>query len=252
MTNGLLAGKTGFVTGAASGIGRGIAKVLAAEGAHVVLSDLTSSAAEAAQAVAEIEAAGGTARFMAADVTSAADIDALIAQTRAIDGRIDFAVNNAGIGLKSMLADSSDDLWDKVNDVNLKSCFRIMRGALTVMREQGGGSIVNVSSIAGAVGLREAGVYAATKHAILGLTRTAAGENGDVNVRVNAILPNAIRSKLLDGTSPEFLEGLLAPQAIKRMGEPEECGHLTAFLLSDRAAFITGACIPIDGGYLAN
>ena len=252
MTNGLLAGKTGFVTGAASGIGRGIAKVLAAEGANVVLSDLASSVEEGAQVVAEIEAAGGTARFMAADVTSAADIDALIAQTRAIDGRIDFAVNNAGIGLKSMLADSSDDLWDKVNDVNLKSCFRIMRGALTVMREQGGGSIVNVSSIAGAVGLREAGVYAATKHAILGLTRTAAGENGDVNVRVNAILPNAIRSKLLDGTSPEFLEALLAPQAIKRLGEPEECGHLAAFLLSDRAAFITGACIPIDGGYLAN
>ena len=100
--------------------------------------------------------------------------------------------------------------------------------------------------------MREAGVYAATKHAILGLTRTAAGENGDVNVRVNAILPNAIRSKLLDGTSPEFLDALLAPQAIKRPGEPEECGHLTAFLLSDRAAFITGACIPIDGGYLAN
>ena len=252
MTNGLLPGKTGFVTGAASGIGRGIAKVLAAEGADVVLSDLASSAEEGAQAVAEIEAAGGTARFMAADVTSAADIDALIAQTRAINGRIDFAVNNAGIGLKSMLADSSDDLWDKVNDVNLKSCFRVMRGALTVMREQGGGSIVNVSSIAGAVGLREAGVYAATKHAILGLTRTAAGENGEVNVRVNAILPNAIRSKLLDGTSPEFLEALLAPQAIKRLGEPEECGHLAAFLLSDRAAFITGACIPIDGGYLAN
>ncbi|GLV29793.1 short chain dehydrogenase [Sphingobium sp. TomTYG75] len=252
MTNGLLAGKTGFVTGAASGIGRGIAKVLAAEGANVVLSDLASSAEEGAQAVAEIEAAGGVACFMAADVTSAADIDALIAQTREINGRIDFAVNNAGIGLKSMLADSSDDLWDKMNDVNLKSCFRVMRGALTVMRGQGGGCIVNVSSIAGAVGLREAGVYAATKHAILGLTRTAAGENGDVNVRVNAILPNAIRSKLLDGTSPEFLEALLAPQAIKRLGEPEECGHLAAFLLSDRAAFITGACIPIDGGYLAN
>ena len=175
------------------------------------------------------------------------DIEALIAGTRAINGRIDFAVNNAGIGLKSMLADSGDDLWDQMNDVNLKSCFRIMRATLAIMREQGGGSIVNVSSMAGAVGLREAGVYAATKHAILGLTRTAAGENGDLNIRVNAI-----RSKLLDGTSPKVLKALLAPQAIKRLGEPEECGHLTAFLLSDKAAFITGACIPIDGGYLAN
>lgn len=197
--------------------------------------------------MAEIEAAGGAARFMAADVTSAPDIEALIAGTRAINGRIDFAVNNAGIGLKSMLADSGDDLWDQMNDVNLKSCFRIMRATLAIMREQGGGSIVNVSSMAGAVGLREAGVYAATKHAILGLTRTAAGENGDLNIRVNAI-----RSKLLDGTSPKVLKALLAPQAIKRLGEPEECGHLTAFLLSDKAAFITGACIPIDGGYLAN
>ncbi|CAD7340129.1 SDR family oxidoreductase [Sphingomonadales bacterium 56] len=252
MTNGLLTGKTGFVTGAASGIGCGIAKVLAAEGANVVLSDLSSSTEEGAHAVAEIKGAGGVARFIAADVTSGADVETLIAQTCAINGRIDFAVNNAGIGLKSMLADSSEDLWDRMNDVNLKSCFRIMRAVLPIMRRQKGGSIVNISSIAGAVGLREAGIYSATKHAMLGLTRTAAGENGDVNVRINAILPNAIRSRLLDGTSPEFLEALLAPQAIKRLGEPEECGHLTAFLLSERAAFITGACIPIDGGYLAN
>lgn len=247
----LLLGKTGFVTGASSGIGRGIAKILAMEGGQVVLCDLATSADAGAQVVADIQAAGGIAKFVAVDVTVKSDIDMLIDVAGSLTGRVDFAVNNAGIGPKAHLIDSSDELWDQVNDVNLKAAFRVMREALRVMRPQRAGSIVNISSIAGVVGLPEAGIYAATKHALVGLTKTAAAENGDVNVRVNAILPNAIRSALLQNTSPAFCEALLAPQAIKRIGEPEEVGHLAAFLLSDRANFITGTAIPIDGGYLA-
>lgn len=248
---GLMTGKTGFVTGAASGIGRGIAKVLAAEGATVVVSDLEASRTDAEALVAEITAAGGKAQFLAADVSSAEDITALVDWTKAITGTLDFAVNNAGIGPKGTIEESDDALWDKANDINLKSVFRSLRATIAIMRQQGHGSIVNISSVAGVTGLPTAGVYSATKHAVIGLTKTAAAENGDFGIRVNAILPNAIKSKLMEGISEEFLQSILAPQAIHRLGEPEEVGHAAAFLLSDKAAFITGVSLPIDGGFLA-
>ncbi|MCX8996982.1 SDR family oxidoreductase [Rhizobiaceae bacterium BDR2-2] len=249
--SGLLAGKVGFVTGAANGIGRGIASVLAEEGAHVIVSDLASAEAEGEAVVAGIRDKGGSARFLAVDVTSLDDIDALIDTTRAINGRIDFAVNNAGIGPKGTIAESEDKTWDLANDINLKSVFRIMRATIRVMREQASGGIVNISSVAGVTGLPTAGIYSATKHAIIGLTRTAAAENGDAGIRVNAILPNAIKSKLLDGSSEAFLKAITEPQAIRRLGEPEEVGAAVAFLLSDKASFITGVSLPVDGGYLA-
>lgn len=248
---GLLSGKSGFVTGAANGIGKGIAKVLAEEGAHVVVSDLASAQAEGEALIAEIRAIGGSAQFLAVDVTSPQDIDALIATTRAVTGTLDFAVNNAGIGPKGTLAESDDRLWDMANDINLKSVFRIMRAVIRVMRDQGRGTILNISSVAGMTGLPGAGVYSATKHAVIGLTKTAAAENGDLGIRVNAILPNAIKSKLLEGSTPEFIKAITDPQAIRRLGEPEEVGAAAAFLLSDKASFITGVSLPVDGGYLA-
>ncbi|HEY0214693.1 MAG TPA: SDR family NAD(P)-dependent oxidoreductase [Paenirhodobacter sp.] len=248
---GLLSGKSGFVTGAANGIGKGIAKVLAEEGAHVVVSDLASAQAEGEALIAEIRAIGGSAQFLEVDVTSPQDIDALIATTRAVTGTLDFAVNNAGIGPKGTLAESDDRLWDMANDINLKSVFRIMRAVIRVMRDQGRGTILNISSVAGMTGLPGAGVYSATKHAVIGLTKTAAAENGDLGIRVNAILPNAIKSKLLEGSTPEFIKAITDPQAIRRLGEPEEVGAAAAFLLSDKASFITGVSLPVDGGYLA-
>lgn len=248
---GLLSGKSGFITGAANGIGKGIARVLAEEGAHVVVSDLASARSEGEALIAEIKAHGGSAQFLAVDVTSPEDIETLIATTRAVTGKLDFVVNNAGIGPKGTLAESDDRLWDLANDINLKSVFRIMRAAIRVMREQGSGNILNISSVAGVTGLPTAGVYSATKHAVIGLTKTAAAENGDFGIRVNAILPNAIRSKLLEGSSPEFIKAITDPQAIRRLGEPEEVGAAAAFLLSDKASFITGVSLPVDGGYLA-
>lgn len=247
----LLSGKIGFVTGAANGIGKGIARVLAEEGAHVVISDLASAATEGNALAEDIIKAGSSAQFLQVDVTSQADIDALIATTLAVTGRIDFAVNNAGIGPKATLIDSDDKTWDLTNDINLKSVFRSLRATLKVMRAQGGGSIVNISSVAGVTGLPSAGIYSATKHAIIGLTKTAAAENGDVNIRVNAVLPNAIKSKLLAGSSEQFIKAITDPQAIRRLGEPEEVGAAVAFLLSDKASFITGVSLPVDGGYLA-
>ncbi len=248
---GLLSGKVGFVTGAANGIGKGIASVLADEGAHVVISDLASAATEGHALVARITQSGGSAQFLPVDVTSLSDIETLVATTQSINGKIDFAVNNAGIGPKGTIAESDDKTWDLTNDINLKSVFRIMRATIKVMREQRSGSIVNISSVAGMTGLPTAGIYAATKHAIIGLTKTAAAENGEVNIRVNAVLPNAIKSKLLDGSSAEFIKTITDPQAIRRLGEPEEVGAAVAFLLSDKASFITGVSLPVDGGYLA-
>lgn len=248
---GLLSGKSGFVTGAANGIGNGIASVLANEGAHVVISDLANAREEGEALVAKIKDSGGSAQFLPVDVTSLKDIETLITTTRAVTGKLDFAVNNAGIGPKGTLAESDDRLWDLANDINLKSVFRILRAVIPVMREQGSGSILNISSVAGVTGLPTAGVYSATKHAVIGLTKTAAAENGDVGIRVNAILPNAIRSKLLEGSSPEFIKAIMEPQAIRRLGEPEEVGAAAAFLLSDKALFITGVSLPVDGGYLA-
>ncbi|MBB4123806.1 SDR family NAD(P)-dependent oxidoreductase [Martelella radicis] len=251
--SGILNGKTGFVTGAANGIGKGIALELAAEGAHVVVSDLASAEKDGLAVVDMIEKAGGRAVFVAADVTSQDDIDNLFDKTKALDGHLDFVVNNAGIGPKGEIAESDDKTYDLAMDINLKSVFRVMRSAIRLFREQGkGGAILNISSVAGMTGLGTAGIYSASKHGIIGFTKTGAVEGGKDGIRVNAILPNAIKSKLLEGSSEEFLKLITEPQAIQRLGEPEEVGAAAAFLLSDKASFITGASLPVDGGYLAS
>lgn len=250
---GILEGKTGFVTGAANGIGKGIALELAAEGAQVVVSDLASAKEEGEAVVEKIRQAGGNAVFVAADVTAQSDIDTLFEKTKALSGQLDFVVNNAGIGPKGEIAESDDKTYDLAMDINLKSVFRVMRSAIRIFREQGtGGSILNISSVAGVTGLGTAGIYSATKHGIIGFTKTGAVEGGQDGIRVNAILPNAIKSKLLEGSSEAFLKMITEPQAIQRLGEPEEVGAAAAFLISDKASFITGVSLPVDGGYLAS
>lgn len=250
---GILEGKTGFVTGAANGIGKGIALELAAEGAQVVVSDLASAKEEGEAVVEKIRQAGGNAVFVAADVTEQSDIDNLFEKTKALSGQLDFVVNNAGIGPKGEIAKSDDKTYDLAMDINLKSVFRVMRSAIRIFREQGtGGSILNISSVAGVTGLGTAGIYSATKHGIIGFTKTGAVEGGQDGIRVNAILPNAIKSKLLEGSSETFLKMITEPQAIQRLGEPEEVGAAAAFLISDKASFITGVSLPVDGGYLAS
>lgn len=249
---GLLEGKIGFVTGASNGIGKGIALELAREGAYVVVSDIEAESANGLAVVNEIDQLGGNATFVACDVTDFEQIQHLLDTTKAIAGRLDFVVNNAGIGPKGMLGDTDDQTFDLAIKVNLRSTYQIMREAINIFKMQpNGGNILNISSVAGAEGARNIGIYAATKHAIIGLTKTAALEYGEDNVRVNSILPNAIRSRLLENSPPEFMEQILAPQAIKRVGEPEEVGAAAAFLLSDKAAFITGVSLPVDGGFLA-
>ena len=247
---GLLEGKAGLVTGAAGGIGRGIAIELAKEGAWVLVSDLASEEERAAETISLIEQAGGEAAFQACDVTSAEQQDALVAAVVRERGRLDYAVNNAGIAVHGELTDMTDQDYDRVLAVNLRGIFLGMRGQVRQMVEQGGGSIVNMASVAGLTGVPLIGVYTASKHGIVGLTKNTAMEYGGRGVRVNAVCPNAIRTPLAEASPPEFVEALIAPQAIKRLGEPEEVGAPVAFLLSDRASFITGVALPIDGGYM--
>jgi NAD(P)-dependent dehydrogenase (short-subunit alcohol dehydrogenase family) len=246
----LMEGKAGLVTGAAGGIGRGVALELAREGASVLVSDLERSRAEGEETVSLIAREGGKAEFVPSDVTSAADAEALVDRVIGVFGRLDYAVNNAGVATHKRTAEFSEEEFDWIVGVNLKGAFLGMRSQIPRMVEQGGGAIVNVGSVASLCAVRDIGVYTASKHGILGLTKNAAMEYGEQGVRVNCVCPNAIRTPLMDSSPPDFIEELIRPQAIKRFGEPEEVGFAVAYLCSERAAFITGAALPIDGGYL--
>jgi NAD(P)-dependent dehydrogenase (short-subunit alcohol dehydrogenase family) len=246
----LLSGKAGLVTGAAGGIGRGIAIELAREGAAVVVSDLEGSRAGGEETVRLVEAAGGKAAWQACDVRDAVQVQTLVERVVHNFGRLDYAVNNAGVAVHKPMTEVSAEEYDRVLDINLKGVWLGMQAQIRQMAAQGGGAIVNVSSVAGLTAVRDISAYVASKHGINGLTKSAAMEYGGQGVRVNAVCPNAIRTPLMDSSPKEFVEALLAPQSIKRVGEPEEVGFAVAFLLSDRAAYITGAALPVDGGYM--
>jgi NAD(P)-dependent dehydrogenase (short-subunit alcohol dehydrogenase family) len=246
----LMAGKAGLVTGAAGGIGRGIAIELAREGASVLVSDLESSRDGGEETIRLVEAAGGTAQWQACDVRHAGQVQALVDRVVADSGRLDYAVNNAGVAVHKPLAEVSEEEYDRIVAINLKGVWLGMSAQIRQMAAQGGGAIVNVGSVAGLTAVRDISPYVASKFGITGLTKVAAMEYGGQGVRVNAVCPNAIRTPLMDSSPKEFVDMLLAPQSIKRVGEPEEVGFAVAFLLSDRAAYITGVALPVDGGYM--
>ena len=244
-------GKVAVVTGAASGIGAAIARELAAGGAEVVVADLDTAGASAV--VDEITAAGGKAHAIAVDAADAGSVEKMVAFAVSTCGGLHLAVNNAGIGgPQAPVADYPLDGWRQVIDVNLHGVFYGMKYQIAAMLKSGGGAIVNMSSILGTVGFANSSAYVAAKHALLGLTRTAAIEYGKQGVRVNAVGPAFIETPLLtDNLSPEMLAGLAALHPIGRIGQPEEVSALTCFLLSNRASFITGSYHLVDGAYTA-
>jgi NAD(P)-dependent dehydrogenase (short-subunit alcohol dehydrogenase family) len=244
-------GKAGLVTGAAGGIGRATALALAREGAAVVVNDLESRRADGEETVGLIEELGARALFAAGDVSSAADNERLVAETVRTFGSLDFAHNNAGVELQASITDTTEADFDRVMNVNLKGVWLGMKYQIPQMVTQGGGAIVNTSSLAGLISAPELGAYVASKHGVVGLTKTAAVECADKNIRVNAVCPALIRTPMTAGLPEDFLRVLIAPHAIKRIGEPSEVAEAVVWLLSDRASFVTGTAMPVDAGSTA-
>jgi NAD(P)-dependent dehydrogenase (short-subunit alcohol dehydrogenase family) len=246
-------GKVALVTGGGSGIGRATALAFARNGARVVIGDRDVQRGE--ETISMIRDAGGTATFREADVLVAAEVEALVEHAIATYGRLDVAFNNAGIeGDVRPLVEQTEANYDAVMDVNVKGVWLSMKYEIPRMLEQGGGAIVNCSSVAGVIGFPGIGIYVASKHAVIGLTKTAALEYSAKGIRINAVNPGLINTEMADrlaagiGTSKEELAPL---HPIGRIGRAEEVADAVLWLCSDKAPFMTGHSLIVDGGFTA-
>lgn len=245
-----LLNKTALVTGAGSGIGRSSSLLLAREGARVLVSDISSSHAE--QTVSAIVEQGGTASAFTGDVSHPDVCQAMVQQALDRYGRLDIACNNAGIGGEiHPLADMSLEGWSRIIAINLSSVFYCMKYEIAAMLKQGGGSIINMASILGAVGFPGSCGYVAAKHGVIGLSQNAALEYSAQGIRVNAIGPGFIETPLLSALDEATHRQLVQLHPIGRLGRPEEVAELVLWLGSDRSSFASGTYYPLDGGYLA-
>ncbi|GGY72640.1 SDR family oxidoreductase [Marinobacter zhanjiangensis] len=246
-------GKVALVTGAAAGIGEATARAFADAGASVMLSDINQEAGE--QVAAAINEAGGKAAFIRCDVIKAGDVKHLVDQTVEQFGRLDFAFNNAGVELeRNKLADGNEDVFDAIMDVNVKGVWQCMRHEIPVMVDAGSGVIVNTASVAGLGAAPAMSIYSASKHAVVGLTKSAAVEYGRRGVRVNAVCPAIIDTDMLRRAieeDPRKEEVHKNMHPIGRIGQPQEVAAAVLYLCSEGAGFTTGVALPLDGGYTA-
>ena len=240
--------KVVLITGALTGIGRATALAFAQEGARIVISGRRDE--EGQKLVAELRNLGAEAEFVRSDVRHEDDVRSLVDQTVARFGRLDAAVNNAGTeGPPGPVTEQTADSYAAIFDTNVLGTLLSMKHELRVMLPQGRGSIVNVSSVLGRVGAPGASVYVASKHAVEGLTKAAALEVAETGVRVNAVAPGPIETPMLNRLSAEKKSYFISLVPAKRVGTPEEIAHAIVFLASDKASFITGASIAVDGGF---
>jgi NAD(P)-dependent dehydrogenase (short-subunit alcohol dehydrogenase family) len=248
-----LQNKVALVTGGSSGIGFAAAVAFYQEGARVVIADIAAEAGE--EAAKAIREAGGEAFFVQTDVSQADGVETMVRRAVETFGRVDCACNNAGIeGKQAPTAECTEENFDRVIAVNLKGVWLCMKYEIEQMLKQGGGAIVNVSSVAGHVGFENIPAYTASKHGVLGLTKTAALEYAQKNIRVNAVAPGVIRTAMVErvtGGKPEVEARHAAFQPVGRMGEPEEVAEAIVWLCSDAASFVTGTSLSVDGGFEA-
>jgi NAD(P)-dependent dehydrogenase (short-subunit alcohol dehydrogenase family) len=246
-------GKVALVTGGGSGIGRATAVAFAREGAKVVIADRNVQRGE--ETVSMICDTGGTASFRRTNVSVAAEIKALVEYIIMTYGRLDLAFNNAGIeGDVKPLADQTEANFDAVMDINVKGVWLSMKYEIPRMLEQGGGAIVNSSSVAGVVGFPAIGIYAASKHAVVGLTKTAALEYSAQGIRINAVSPGAIDTEMIDRLADGLnvkKDDLTTFHPIGRLGRVEEVAEAVLWLCSSKASFVTGHTLIVDGGFTA-
>ena len=243
--------KVAIVTGGSFGIGRATAIAFAHKGAKVVIVDCV----EDNETLDTIKKAGGEAIFVKCDVSSNEEVKAMVEKTIETYGRLDFGFNNAGIeGMSALTHQIDEEHWDRTINVNLKGVWLCMKYEIIEMLKQGKGAIVNTSSVAGLVGFMNIAPYTATKHGILGLTKTAALEYAKMGIRVNAVCPGVIRTPMIDrftGHDKEVEKVFATQEPVGRLGEPEEVASAVIWLCSSKASFVTGIAMPVDGAWVA-
>lgn len=245
-----LAGGVAFVTGGASGIGRACAEAFAAAGSAVMIADRDAVRGE--ELAESLDASGARARFVSCDVRNPASVQAAVEACVDRLGRLDFAVNSAGLGgtpTSAPLAEMAIDAFDDLVAVNLRGTFLAVRAELAAMCRQGSGSIVNIASAAGLVGVRHSAAYSASKHGVLGLTKTAALDYAEDGIRINAICPGMIATPMtVSGMSGDYQRAILSVHPMRRVGVTEEIASAALWLCGPGATFTTGIALPIDGG----
>lgn len=241
-------GKVAFVTGAASGIGRAAAVAFASEGARVVIVDRSEHALREVEAA--VKGADGEVLAITADVSVPEQVRAAVARTVEAFGRLDIAFNNAGVENKATpLADIELDEWDRILGINLRGTFVCMKHEIAQMLKQGGGVVVNTSSGAGIRGVAGGAAYSASKHAIIGMTKSAALDYAKSNIRVNAVLPGNIETPMMDRFTGGDIQKAIDLEPVGRLGKPEEIAEAVLWMSSDLGGFVTGSAIVVDGGW---
>lgn len=244
--------KVAFVSGASTGIGRATALAFARNSARVVVADINEDAG--GQTARMIQEEGGEALFIKCNVANSLEVKSAIEKTVAIYGRLDMAFNNAGIeGVQGNTVECTEENWQKVIDINLKGVWLCMKFEIPQLLKQGGGAIVNCSSIAGVIGFAGSPAYVASKHGVIGLTQTAALEFAKSNIRVNAICPGVIQTPMIERFvegDPQFQNILISGAPMGRVGQPEDIANAALWLCSQQSSFVTGHPLVVDGGWV--